>query len=402
MKIKLEKIYLFISILLIFLNDIFTPEVILLLELIIFLLLRKSNKISIFLSIFILLISLHGLIGILVKNNEFSLFARQFIGIIGNLIFYLSVINNNNYFNAIRIYTKLSLIIAIFAIIQQVSYLFGISIIYDLRWLIADQLPPSTFYRSATIFTEASACALVLAPTMFLCLYRLIGKNKNNSILPSKFVSIIVIIGFISTFSSSGYIGIAISIVLIWMEYKHSLKQVLLLFILLILFFLAYFTVEWFKIRIDETLLIFFSNDISKNINLSSQTLFVNYKIALYNFFSTFGFGSGLGSHIVAYQKFIGNIDTSNIVLLLNQEDANSLLLRIISETGLFGIAFSTYFLVVFYSKNNSMNSIVSKMCLMYFFMRLLRYGHYFNMGMFFFIAIYIVASNKYKIHKQV
>lgn len=396
-KISISRLWLHISIILIFLGGVFSPELILGIELSLLVLNFRKIKLTKGFVFFVITLTVHGIIGVIAGSNETLLLVKQIAGIGGNLLFYMTVVKDDNHLDAIDIYSNYSFGLALFSIAQQIAHILGISFIYDLRWIITAQAAPTAFYRSSGFFTEPAVCALVLAPVMFIGIYFFIGKNRNQcSKLTSRFKSIIFILGFICTFSSSGYIGAAFTFVFIWLEYRHGLKQIFILVLIIAAAVTAYEMVADFRLRVDETIMLFLSDDSNRIANLSSQTLYLNYKIALQNFAGTFGFGGGLGSHQVAYEKYVGLFDTFRIQLLLNQQDANSLLWRLLSEIGVSGLAGVVFFLYSFRTRSKmSYDGILSRMCLMYFCLRLLRYGHYFNMGFFFFVVIYMITAKR-------
>ena len=67
-------------------------------------------------------------------------------------------------------------------------------------------------------------------------------------------------------------------------------------------------------------------------------------------------------------------------------------MLRIISELGIAGIILLVGLLYYYRFRKNSPTTvykIVSRMCLCYIIMRLFRFGHYFDCGLYMFIAMY-------------
>lgn len=160
---------------------------------------------------------------------------------------------------------------------------------------------------------------------------------------------------------------------------------------------IAYTKIGDFNERINDTLALI--SDDSQSLataNISSQTIIINLKIALKSFADSCGLGGGIGSHPISYERFIKDLPVSNVVFFFNKEDANSLLLRIISELGLLGLAGVVGFLFRFWPKRDgTFESIVGNMCITYFFLRLLRYGHYFNNGLLLFVIVFILMKKE-------
>jgi O-antigen ligase len=135
-------------------------------------------------------------------------------------------------------------------------------------------------------------------------------------------------------------------------------------------------------------------------VNLSTYATFSNSLVAYYSFRDNPIFGHGLGSHEISYFRYVIN---EKIVPLcgqgspLNYNDAASLFSRLISETGLFGIL--AFFVFVFkFSIPKSRDRtgylwIISGAALTMFFSKLLRMGHYFADGFFFFLWLYYFSK---------
>lgn len=393
-----------LSVFIIFLCGIIQSELILIIQ--IFLLLFVIRKVRIsqnFIAILLILLIHTGICVLLGKDN--ILFAiKQIVGITISYLFYSTLVRKKeDAITALLLYKRFAIIIAIIALIQQVAFYTHIRMIYDLRWIVKSQVAPSnTVFRSSTIFQEPSECALVLLPIAFIAMYSFLGKSKNELFgFISKKEAIVILIGYVVTLSSAGYIGLFIGMILIWAEYKHSFKQIAIFILGITIFMIAYINIGDFNERVNDTLMLFSDNSQTLALaNISTQTIVINLKIALKSFMDSFGLGAGIGSHPISYERFIKELSVSNVVFFFNKEDANSLLLRIISELGVLGITIIAGFLFRFCPKQNgSFESIIGKMCVTYFFLRLLRYGHYFNNGLFFVIVIFILMSNdkKYK-----
>lgn len=381
-----------------FLNGIIKPEMMLVIEILVLLIQLKKIKVNKYFMIGSLVLVLHGLINCFIGNDTLILMSKQLIGIVITFTFYYSFANSENLKEIVKLYVQCSVIIAVIAILQQIAKLIGLTVIYDLRWLIPNQLAPvHSLYRSVAIFTEPSECALILLPTVFLSIYYWLGKNrvKLQGII-NKPISIIVVLGYIFTFSSAGYIGVIFTFIAICFEYRREWKKMLFIIItIIIIIVLLYSTLSVFRIRVNDTIssIMNRSDKIEKN-NLSTQTISINAKIAIYNLQNTLFLGGGIGSHLIAYNKYINNLNVSDVEILLNKEDANSLLLRIISELGIIGILMTIAFFYYNKCKNKTtLGYVINLMCIVYFLLRLLRYGHYFNDGLWLVVVLYMITA---------
>jgi O-antigen ligase len=131
-----------------------------------------------------------------------------------------------------------------------------------------------------------------------------------------------------------------------------------------------------------------------------------NAFVAFKSFIGNPFFGRGLGSHPLSYDEFIypnnANILWQNKYANyagVNRLDANSLFLRLVSETGLLGIIIVFYFIFRFRLKHCDKSlGIISNATFVLFILQLIRQGHYFYNGLFFFVWVYYFA---YKIERK-
>jgi O-antigen ligase len=113
-------------------------------------------------------------------------------------------------------------------------------------------------------------------------------------------------------------------------------------------------------------------------------------------------FGSGLGSHQVAYKKFTytndGKIRLKGFEF--NVADANSLFLRLMSETGLIGVIFIIFLVArsfVGYTGDEEDTSwMISGALLVIILLYLLRQGNYFLNGFPVFLWMYYYNKMNY------
>lgn len=391
--------WIVLSVLSIFLSGIVRREYILVAQLVLILVMRKIKIDREFVLVMIFL-TVHAGLSILLGRDTVSLAAKQIVAISINYVFYRSIIENRqDALDALRLYKRLAVGVAMFAIIQQVAFYMHIEVIYDLRWLVPTQSPPDPrLYRSATIFGEPSDLARILLPMAFLALYSVLGRyrhNFNHDAFLTRREAIVVLLGFVVAFSSAGFIGLFLGVLLIWLEYRHDFRQIVVLLLGMIGFVLVYTQVDFFRIRMDDTLALLFDAgyDLGR-ANLSSQTIIINFRIAIKSLIGSYGLGGGIGSHPISYSQFIGELPIENVTTFLNKEDANSLLLRIMSELGVPGLVYLAAFLIRFWPKHSDgTDSTISKMCVAVFMLRLLRQGHYFAGGVFFWVVVYIATS---------
>ena len=375
------------AVLIILLSGLLSPEIIIGVEVLILML--SFRKITIDRPILFLLafLLIQGSVCMILQTDTVGLFIKQFIGISVELIFWSTIISIDNYQNVLILYKKAVIFASVIALLQFFFLKIGLNSLSNLSFIIKAQAS-TTGGRSASVFIEPSAFALFDFPMVFIVLYSWLGKNK-KIILINTWEKLVIFFGFFVSFSTVGYIGIFVSLLIILLNYKLNFKQIFFIIIIIGLFRVMYTNIKFFQDRVNDSLNIILGNTGLVDVNLSTQTWFVNEQIAIFSLKNTFGIGGGLGSHILSYSKYIGSVGVSPQMFLLNQDDANSLALRIISELGIGGVLFMLYFLVRFRSKDNTKYKIINLMCLAYIILRLVRMGHYFNMGFGLFLILY-------------
>ena len=208
-------------------------------------------------------------------------------------------------------------------------------------------------------------------------------------------------ISYISITSATGYIGILISLIII--AIRNKIYNIFLgLIPSLIILFVLYNNVSEFKIRVDAALELNKSieNNIRKDIaNTSTFTLYDNYVVTYKNFIKNPLIGSGIGSHEFAFNEFSLTKKYFNLNVFANNiKDANSLFLRIVSETGLLGFIFLLFIVskgVVTLNILNKVEYIVSISLLLIILLSLIRQGNYFLNGLPLIFILFYYNKNR-------
>lgn len=396
-----------LSVLLIFLNALIPMPILVGIEFVILMLSFKQIRIIYSVVIALAIVFFQSYLSVLLGTNTFTLFLQQFICICITAAYWFTFINDQNIMEYLYFYKILAIFTALVSIFQYIMSLLGISSLATMSWLIRAQ-SSTPVGRSAAFLNEPSYCALVLFPLVFFGIYQLIGRYKSAQVIRLNLLEYIIIFpGFFFTGSSTGFFGVSVSIVVILLEYGISYKQVVILLLAVLCLGTVYSKVTFIHQRLNDSMSLVSGKERLDTVNLSTQSLIVNEKIAVDSFETTKGFGGGMGSHPLSYDKFVGNYGPN--ILTQNKLDANSLMLRIISELGIAGILILVILLYHYrFRKDNNSDvanyKIISRMCLCYIFMRLFRFGHYFDCGLYMFIAIYYqcyVISKKDKFLKM-
>ena len=344
---------------------------------------------------YILLILLFtGLINILIGNLDWFQFIKVWGGSFLSLNFYYFVFLyfEKNVLKIFNYYIKFCSFLLIIGLLQIIFFKIGFEPGYDLRiffglnkWsLVTDG--GILGIKFSSFLTEPAQLAIVTIPVVFISLNNLFFNESN--FIKYKLLNITLLILYVLITSATGFIGLLICFVIIAVRnkiYNIFLGLIPSLAILIIL----YNNVSDFKIRVDAGLELnkSFENDIQRDIaNTSTFTLYDNYIVTYNNFLENPLIGSGIGSHQYAFEKFSLTRRYSNLnVFANNSKDANSLLLRIISETGLLGLFFLIFILfsgIFIMNTLNNLEYIVSVSLLLIIILSLIRQGNYFLNGL--------------------
>jgi hypothetical protein len=338
-----------------------------------------------------------GILQIFSGNNTYALFFKIFIGVLLSSTFYFYVFQDYKLDTTklFSYYMRGSVWVSLLGIFQVFSYLVGFTPGYDYGWLLNKWSVVSGAgwgIRMNSIFSEASQCAIFLGPAAFVSLHNFIAK-KDQFI--NKIESVIILLALFLTTSSTGYIGLFIIGLLITINYARIGNFVFAILLFAGLANLIYNNVPEFQKRVDSAIGLWVDENFAiENVNSSSFVLYNNYHIATENFKRNPIAGSGLGSHSVAFDRYSLTKLNGIIDISFNKSDANSMLLRLISETGLIGVIFFLIFIQRFYVRrpNDHMNGeawVISNGVLVIILMYMIRQGNYFLNGFPFFMWLY-------------
>jgi hypothetical protein len=342
---------------------------------------------------------------------------KQIIGILFSassyyIIFKLANFNLKLLFDR---YSRIAVYIAAFAIIEEALHLNGIH--------IRSEFPGSLgFYRVSGLSGEPYNLAMVLTPALLFCLIGIFSRNKEFSLLDMNFTIplSIILFAFFLTFSTTGYIGLFIGLLLV---VAHggllNIQKTRFIFFPLLLA-IGYFTFNYiikedkiFERKFSEGIWLFNDEQVSSvkdydRLNTSTFVLLSNYQIATESFNEHPYFGIGFGNYEMAYHEKFNQIfgqDFENKFGRSNFNDANSMFLRLLAESGFWGIAIFLTFLAVFLIKtikSSSLNQFyliaINHAVFVLFIIRLLRCGNYISDGAFFFLLLYYYT---YKFKKE-
>lgn len=364
----------------------------------------------------LIILLLTGILNVWLDNNTYKNFFKIYLNIAVNLVFYGTVMAyyNFNVEEMFRRYLKGAVIVSIFGILQIIDYKLGTGLLHLSKYGFTKwSFSPGGVLglRINATYPEPTHFAQFISPAMFISVYNLFFLKE---VFIKRWESTVILTAFILASSALGYAGFFIALIIFLINF--GLVRYIFFFVPigLLLFYVLYKNVEDFKARMDGIVLLFVEDYLAKeeekeitskqglearqyrilkDVHGSALSLYNNYYIAFQNFKSNPLFGTGLGSHESASQKYslYGLIPKW---YLINTKDANSMGLRIISELGLMGIIFTILFLkngFVIRSETDTQDTrwLISGALFTIIALQLLRNGNYTFAGFFFFCWLY-------------
>lgn len=344
-------------------------------------------------------------------DNTYSLgVLKQVVGLLFTSVAYYTFLEYNNFEikRLFRMYIFLAFFVALEGLLEELLNLNGIHVLNSKIKVTAEG-----FYRIYGIMGEPYFLAVVLLPALMFVFSKTTNFERINSKVNNVILFLAIASCFILTFSSAGLIGVA-CIVFLWMMNKKflSLNNWRIIFLPLLLVFIGYtfanIQTEWkeFNIKYTETLTAFSTNSTRKEdiekLNTSSFALYSNYVIARQSFSNNPLTGSGLGTHETNYKKYFSTFFSQDFVIrygVFNTADANSLFVRLMSETGLLGLSLFFGFLLKNFLARRGYDdpelrdyTLINHGIFVLFIVRLVRTGNYFGNGFFLFFFMYYVS----------
>lgn len=344
-----------------------------------------------------------GLISIWSGDNTYPFFFKIFINIIISILFYYYVFEAYEFdLNKLfGYYMKGAYIVALIGFIQFISFQIGFKYGYDFSWLGLNKWGiikgGITGIRINSIMSEPAYFGGYIGAAAFISIYNVLYKKTQYI---SRLQSFIIIFIYLLSSSSVAYTGIFIILILFLLNFGLIRYVVIFAPIVIGGYYYLYNNVEDFRKRVDGTTELYSGEATSAfEVHGSSFVQFNNTHVATENFKRNPLFGTGLGSHQVAYAKYSLAKQFGNIYDF-NSADANSMFLRIVSETGLFGIIFIFLFLIKYFILKDNDHSpneywLISNAVLVVIILQLLRMGNYTYNGFFFYMWMYYFAKKK-------
>jgi hypothetical protein len=345
-----------------------------------------------------------GIFQVWLQNNETFLFVKIWGGVLLSVSFYYYVVQyyELDIERMFKLYLTWTYWTAVIAIIQFVAFKINFAPGYDYGFLLnkGGAVIGEGVIRVNSIYLEPSQLGIMLGPAAFVAAVNILRRKNFHY---KQYENVVVLVALYLSRSSTGYLGLFLAIVILGINYGYILY--LLFFVVAAIFagWGLYNSVPEFRDRVDSSMGLWIDGDFSlKNVNSSSFVLYNNSHIAWENMKEHPLFGSGLGSHQVAYKKF-SYTNNSKIRLKgfeFNMSDANSLFLRLMSETGLIGVIFIILLVaksfVGYMGDEEDTSWIISGALLVLILLYLLRQGNYFLNGFPVFLLMYYYNKINY------
>ncbi len=347
-----------------------------------------------------------GIVQIMAGNNNMQNFSKVFISLALTYFFYYYVICELefNIEQMFKWYLKGCYIVALIGLFQFISFQFGFEPGYNLFHYAnkgGRAIAGGLFgIKINSVFMEPTHLGSVLSAAFFVSSYNMISRN---SFYYTKLQNLVIIVCYLLAFSGMGQIGVLLTIIILAINFGFARYVIVAVPVLILTFNYLYNNVNDFRERFDSTYGLFFEGEqfVLGKTHGSSFILYNNYIVATKNFEGNFLFGTGLGSHQVAFEKYSIGKDISNWGFDLNSADANSMFLRLMSETGIFGIGIFLIIIIKCYvkhDKNHRTNHwIISNGIFIMILLNLLRQGNYYLYGFPFFLMLYYYNAASYK-----
>lgn len=363
------------------------------------------NK-NLFFIFFILLVV--GLFNIYAANNTLGQFLKVYIGLFLAYLFYYYIVVDFkfNIKQLFKWYLTGAYIVCLIGLFQFISYQIGFEPGYNLFYILNKWrvIYGGNFgIRLNSVFSEPTYLAATISSAFFVSIYNLFSKENFHL---TNFQSLVIILVYLLSFSGLGQVGVFLTLIFLGISFGLIRYIVILIPVVMIAFNFLYNNVNEFKTRYDGTISLFSGEEfVLGTTHGSSYILYNNYTVALKNFTNNPLFGGGLGSHVTAFDKYSLAKNFRVKGFDYNGQDASSMFLRLMSETGIFGLGIFLIIIIKCYVKRNinylSYHWLVSNAILIMILLNLFRQGHYFLNGFPFFIILYYYNSISYKNFKE-
>jgi len=336
-------------------------------------------------------------ISVLLHNEYFSMeMLKKIMGVgVLSITSYKYVFHHRNRLEDIfSIFIYISIIIASIAIIQQIGWFFQITWLYDFKYLGINNYVHfiGSVFRSTSVASEAAHLAYMLVPSFFVAFGSLLTKKTPFHL--SFYKRWIIILGMVFSFSVIGYFSMFVCIAYLFIYGKIKLFKKIYISILVapVIILVVAFNAGNVASRITRMA--------TTNFEVTSSTLsqwgLISNLYVAYSSLVNNPLGTGIQTHEYNYDKYFSNLSFLGTIRI-NEIDANSLILRIISEFGLIGIIILISFYFVFRIKNQKypyeLYMFLNTIAFLFIYLYAIRNGAYLDPLLWYFISIAFLSK---------
>ncbi len=305
------------------------------------------------------------------------------------------------------LYLKGAYLISIIGLLLFIDFFLGQNLIQLFQQFIYIDSIQATFgIRLASLLGEPTYFANVVLPAGIVGMMRLVRKRGEEMGAGLDFITkrraSIIILSLLLTYSGIAFLGLLLGGVLLLLRHG-AVRYALVIPFVLIVARIIIFQVPELEERYQGLVSVSSEKTQTGEFHGSSFILFNHAFITVQNLKENPLFGSGLGTHYLATEKYsLGNKGVEFHYRTQNAQDASSMMLRILSELGLFG-----GFLVILFLYRNHIPRvpedpvlwIISTALFVTLIMQLLRQGNYILNGFPFFVLGYVYTRHEF--HKR-
>ncbi|MDE0917403.1 MAG: O-antigen ligase family protein [Flavobacteriales bacterium] len=351
--------------------------------------------------VFILIVGASGVISGVLQNSVYIKVAGS---IILPYVFYAYVWRHFEY-NVERLFTlylKGAYAISIIGILLFVDSFLGNSLLEFFQLFISIKTIDASFgIRLASMLGEPTYFANVVLPAGVVAMFRLIVKQDKGIGLDylTKRKALVFVVALLLTYSAIAFLGLFLGGILLLLRHG-AIRYAIIIPLIVIFARIVIFQVPELEDRYQGALSVSTEEKQTGDFHGSSFILFNHAYITWMNLKENPLFGTGLGTHAIATEKYsLGNKGVEYHYRTQNAQDASSMLLRILSELGLFG-----GILVFIFLKRNFIPRVpedpvlwlISTAIFVTIVMQLLRQGNYILNGFPFFVLGFVFTRHTF------
>ena len=348
----------------------------------------------------------------------------DYVKVVGSLVipytyyWYLWLFLGENVIKAFKLYLKGAYFVSIVGLLVLVDSIFHFGIYEGINSVLRISRHPAEFgIRISGTLGEPTYFASTIAPAACFSIYNMFfsdspirEKLREHDFIMGRIPTIVILSASLLTYSTIALAGMFLSVIFVLMMKRQFKTLLASLGAVLLLASIAMNNAE-VNNRITGLLDLSSSMDdgsIEPDAHGSSVVLYNHAVITWENLKRNPLFGSGFATHPVATKEYsIFKGTTYDVISDMNAQDASSMLLRIASELGLFGIAMVALFLtrgfIVLRSTDPTLTilKLISSAFLVAIILNLLRQGNFILHGFPFFVFGYHFARKQFNSVKK-